>query len=664
MHAVIQPVSHRPCRASVSDDVLAACMLGCVLFAVCAGAGLQTALDPAKGTYSLPDRGTFDLYADRNNFPGAMQVPEVKFIIAGVDGPGPVLYFQNTKVYSYHYDFVVEALGWDIDLGTFDEETYFRDNRRNLAGSIIAYDDLRSGPADPGIYTLEFWPTDPVSFRLVSLAYDLVTGAMPFAPERVFYHPAGETQRGLHEQEKVQYEHSSLSVIQTEALFGDWDYAAMNPGEAYGRLRIIEGAETASSRDIVIFKILPNTLGHVAGIITEVQQTPLSHVNVKARQNHTPNAFIQDAATDPTLVPLLGSYVHFVVDPCGYRVEPATAEETDAFLESLRPKQPQSPRRDLSVKEIIPLDRLGFADATAFGAKAANVAELDKILPTGMAPEGCAVPFYFYDEFMKANHLYEQALAMMADPAFSSDLQQRDAALVQFRRSVRQGLMPDWMVKAMDRMVAQFPPGASLRCRSSTNNEDLPGFNGAGLYDSYTHYPEEGHISKTIKQVWASLWNSRAFDERDFYRIDHLATAMGVLVHPNYQDEQVNGVAVTQNIYDPNWPGSYVNVQLGEDLVTNPNEASIPEEFLVAYLAGEDPYEIQYIRWSNQIPLGQHLMTRSQIYELADQMAVIQEHFVGLYGRRSDDVDFAMEIEFKITAQGRLAIKQARPWVD
>ena len=99
------------------------------------------------------------------------------------------------------------------------------------------------------------------------------------------------------------------------------------------------------------------------------------------------------------------------------------------------------------------------------------------------------------------------------------------------------------MLDALQSMHESFPPGTPMRCRSSTNNEDLPGFNGAGLYDSYTHRPDEGHIAKTIKQVWASLWTYRAFEERDFYRVDHLQTAMGVLVHPNYDDELANGVA-------------------------------------------------------------------------------------------------------------------------
>lgn len=59
---------------------------------------------------------------------------------------------------------------------------------------------------------------------------------------------------------------------------------------------------------------------------------------------------------------------------------------------------------------------------------------------------------------------------------------------------------------------------------------------------SNTHHPKEGHPSKSIMQVFVSRWNFRAFEERDFYRIDHLATAMGVLVHPNFSNELANSL--------------------------------------------------------------------------------------------------------------------------
>ena len=233
---------------------------------------------------------------------------------------------------------------------------------------------------------------------------------------------------------------------------------------------------------------------------------------------------------------------------------------------------------------------------------AANVAVLRTLgFPDGTIPDGFAVPFYFYDEFMKHNGFYDDIEEMLADPDFQSDYDTQEKELKKLRKKIKQGETPDWIITALEQMHATYPEGQSLRYRSSTNNEDLPGFSGAGLYDSKTQDPEETEedgIDKSIKGVWASLWNFRAFTERESHRIDHLATAMGVLVHPNYSDELANGVAVS---FDPIYgtEGSYyVNTQLGEDLY-NP-----------------EPGE-----------------------------------------------PFAMEIEFKITSDDVLSIKQARPWV-
>ena len=205
-----------------------------------------------------------------------------------------------------------------------------------------------------------------------------------------------------------------------------------------------------------------------------------------------------------------------------------------------------------------------------------------------------------------------------------------------------------------------YPEGQSLRYRSSTNNEDLPGFSGAGLYDSKTQDPdetEEDGIDKSIKAVWASLWNFRAFIERDLHGIDHLSTAMGVLVHPNYKGELANGVAVS---FDPLYgtQGSYyVNTQLGEDLVTNPDAHSVPEEILL-----EQSGSYTSIATSNRAGQGQFLMNDAQMVQLRGHLEAIHAHFEGLYNPGPGE-PFAMEIEFKITSDDVLAIKQARPWV-
>ena len=188
----------------------------------------------------------------------------------------------------------------------------------------------------------------------------------------------------------------------------------------------------------------------------------------------------------------------------------------------------------------------------------------------------------------------------------------------------------------------------------------LPGFNGAGLYDSKTQHAEEtaeDGISKSLKQVFASLWNFRAFIERDFHRIDHMKTAMGVLVHPNYTDELVNGVAVSADPAYGTEDTYYVNAQLGEDLVTNPEVHSVPEEVLM-FSSGD--YSV--VALSNLVLPGQILMTSEQIEQLRSHLVTIHERFSELY-EVDDDDQFAVEIEFKITSQNTLAIKQARPWI-
>ena len=50
-------------------------------------------------------------------------------------------------------------------------------------------------------------------------------------------------------------------------------------------------------------------------------------------------------------------------------------------------------------------------------------------------------------------------------------------------------------------------------------------------------------------------------------------------------------------------------------------------------------------------------------FELADRLLNIQYHFRTLYNAWSDPA-FAMEVEFKITKDNKLFIKQARPWVE
>ncbi len=604
-----------------------------------------------NGTIAIPDRETFeqlsyqgtDVWIDRH----LTNLEFVKFFLILMNTDRPGVYFMNTVMHRCHCYFAAAVAFPSIGV---------------MRGEIVYHPNIVAPDGSLGVYRFEFEPRDAYPFETVQYAYEVLAASMPLLENNLAYYPMPAAALPLYHRERASYDNSRVNVLFEEDIFPDVAFLSLNKGTGYGLLRVMSQDERPNPRDVVIYESLPNELSRVAGIITSVPQTPLSHVNLRAIQDGVPNAFIRGALDKPKIDALIDRYVHYTVTATGYTIRAATRTEIDNHFASSRPAQPQTPQRDLSVTVITPLSQLGFDDWDAFGVKAANVAVLGTLgFPDGTVPDGFAIPFYFYDEFMKHNDFYTRIETMLADSDFQTDYGTQEEELKELRDAIKDGTTPDWIITALEEMHAEFPDGTSLRYRSSTNNEDLPGFSGAGLYDSKTQDPdetEEDGIDKSIKGVWASLWNFRAFVERDFHRIDHNATSMGVLVHPNYSDELANGVAVS---FDPVYGRDghyYVNSQLGEDLVTNPDALSLPEELLLSPNEGGDVV----LATSNQVAPGQLLMSDAQLTLLRAHLQVIHDEFKKLY-KPGPDEPFAMEIEFKITSENILAIKQARPWV-
>lgn len=627
---------------------------------------LTNSLSIDSGSTFLKDRNAFDFFTSDDETDTSVTLSEVKFLVTDIQTDNPQIFFINSNAFEYHWKFYNEALGWNLSLLDFNTRTYTDFNRKLIAGGIVAHDRYSGEDYPDGIYTIEFWPGDPLHYDEVQMTFDLVTSAMLFAEGRLVYHPAGETQVAICLQEYSLFEAGNVPVMHTSELFRGVDYSALNTGVACGILREGNSGGVLSTTDIPVFESIPNDISHVAGIITTIPQTPLSHINLKAKQNGTPNVYIPGFLESPEFEFLRGKYVRLTALPTGYTIEEISQAETLLWLESVRPEGVTTLERDLSRSRILNLEEIRLFDSDSYGAKASSLGELTWCLPSSIVPEGYAVPFYYYHKFMEYNNLYLVIDSLRNSDAFLNSFDARAEMLSEFRDRIRNSKVPPWMMDSLSTLSSQFESGISLRCRSSTNNEDLPGFNGAGLYNSYTHHEREGHISKTLKQVWAGMWTYRAYEEREFYRIDHLSAAMGVLIHPSYRGELANGVAVTRNIFNPFITGCYVNVQLGEDMVTNPESESVPEEFVVSEqnLIGESEREIQYIAISNRVSENERILSDEHIDQLVEYLETIHNHYRFLYGAVRDDMHFAMEIEFKITADGELVVKQARPWVS
>lgn len=613
------------------------------------------------GAATVPDRETFE----KLSYQGPMRMDDylsniecVKFILENAMTDSSKTYWMNTQNIQAHPQFM-GAVGIQGGLGSRGrggEGGGAAGGGKTMRGAICYLPRVKCPDGTPGLYIFDFQPNDRFSFEEIKFARDAILKTMPFVNGKLAYHPlAGSIT--TYRAEKAKYDNSDVDVYLDEELYEKIAYLPLNIAESFGRLSVMENNFQPSPRDIVICRTLPNQMPRVAGVISEVRQTPLSHVNLRAIQDKVPNAYIAGASEAADIKARLGKWVKYQVTPQGYRIREATQEEVDKHFEAIRPTQPQSLNRDLSRTKILPLKEISFKDSASFGAKTTNVAAMLTFgFPDQTVPDGVAIPFYFYDEFMKYNGFYEDISKVLANKDFQTDRKLQEAELKRIRSLVKSGKMPDWMSSAINEAYETFPKGSSVRFRSSTNNEDLTGFSGAGLYDSCTHHPDEGHPSKSVKQIFASLWNFRAFEEREFYRVDHMQVAMGVLMHPNYSDELANGVAVTDDILYETNGNYYLNVQVGEDLVTNPDAQSAPEEVLLGWWKRDGHQVVRPAAGDKP------LLNQEQLDELRSYLAKIHGKFRTLYEKSESD-KFAMEIEFKVTSNGKIAIKQARPWV-
>jgi pyruvate, water dikinase len=601
------------------------------------------------------------------------------------------LYFQNSNRYPIHYEFAKATQGatgeplFTGDLNAFNPQYTLPEDRRLFLLAAVTYYE------QPDTWALEIAPYDTSTPAMIEKLYRVVNEQAFYGPKLKF-HPTSESL------EKVAQDLAKdIPVVTNAELFASIRYQPLNVGEAVGTVKLMKAEQLAteyvSIKDIIVLDAVPNDISATAAIITGEFQTPLSHINVLARNRGTPNMGLRDATRNADILALVGKPARLTVSAFDWSIAPISQADADAWFEAHKPAPVQVEPPDTTVTDLRDIELVTehtdewpyvtfeqIKTATyQFGAKAANysVFATDPLVPHKPA---FAIPTYYYMQYMEENGVFAQ-LAEWQDayPDFDSDDALRDAKLTELRETIRSGVFSDELTTALKEKLDQDFPGESMRFRSSTNAEDLDGFPCAGCYDSHTGDPRDPEFAgdqlaaclQAIRKTWATVWNKRTYDERMIHSIDHANVAMGLLVHTNFPDEEANGVAITANIFDAtgNFPGFYVNVQYGGDYeVVHPPAGVTSDSFLHQYTLPDQP-TIYYTTTNVPLPDGQeHVLSRRQIHDLGVALDRLHIRFANAYGSSDPGGWYAIDSEFKFDdfanpgEPAALYIKQARPY--
>lgn len=376
------------------------------------------------------------------------------------------------------------------------------------------------------------------------------------------------------------------------------------------------------------------------------------------------------------------------------------------------------------------------------GAKAANYGKIEKLLGNQHVLPGYAIGFELYLETIKkkgANGIPQHLIKRFLKAKDTLSNFQISARLSEIRNAIyaipyefipRRGLDSLSVIDELEALLSldesvmgkayfEFEPGGTktedtvrsvtpsnirkdlfknfsyrnvgkLRFRSSTNCEDLPKFNGAGLYLSQgckveqygKRYIDQRLVWEKLKKVLASLWLDKAYYERAYFRVDHTNAAMAIQINPAFSnywlgmpslEEWANGVAVYQE--NKGVPSYNISSQIGVAAVTNPVDGELSESFILrsnqvnvkqlSRVAGKT----NYIFVQPDGELVHSLSSEGQILsELKWSLQTIFEALVlqNSNPEYSNPDNYAIDIEYKImwnpmTKIKKLFIKQARP---
>jgi rifampicin phosphotransferase len=580
-------------------------------------------------------------------------LPHLMFVIDR--RAGGRVYYVNSKLYSFHKDFV-NAAYLSLERGrAFYENNYLKPDRRFLLGTV-AYQTTG------GKFTFEFWESDKLTPQLVDESSAALSRTF-FAP--VYFKPNSLAQEEAANQSIAS--HSGLRMLTSNELARDSVYQPLNIATGIGQLRILESItpDTVIDRNqIVIFKETPVQLTPLSGMITTEPASPLSHANMLARSWAIPNAHIKNA--EKLFKQLEGKYVRLEVRENDYSLAPASAVEVgERQRQWIKRSDLLTPKADLEFSRLTDLKKQRAGDAIRFGAKSANLGEIINARLAGISvPMGFAIPFRRYVEFIKFNELEERIAGAVEEDRFVHDPVYRKKRLADIRRWIVEAKhIPDFQKEVVDKVHREYS-GKGLFARSSTNAEDLPNFSGAGLYSTVPNVRSDSQLMEAVKTVWASVWNYEAYEARESFGMNHFGVYPAVLIQEGI-DADSAGVAITTDPYDrANRGAVYINAKRGLGIKVVEGRR-VPEQVLFRSRTGT----IQVLTRSDEDTMLA-FDERGGVKEMRieQQRAVLTDEMVRRLGRAALQIERVFrgrhqDIEW-LYQGGKLHIVQSRPFIE
>lgn len=605
-------------------------------------------VDAQRSLPALRSREDFDRMA-RVFTDQPYALPHVIFVIDRRDKNK--IYYVNSQRYRFHKDFVKGTYLSLENAQDFFRNNYLTDKRRFILGTLAWQAPVKR-------YTFEYWAGDLVTPELIQLTADVI--------KKTFYDPVAFKPNSL-KQEEDSARIAGLDRVTQDDISRGLEYQALNVAKGIGRIHIIDKLDEhveIGSNEILVLSEVPENIPSVAGLIISKPTTPLSHVNLLVKGWGVPNAYVKDA--NVILKEYDGWWVTFETTPDKYAIKRADKKALDIYLETVKSKQiAMTPRFDLEERRLLDLSQQRARMADAFGSKSANLGEVARARIPGISvPAGFGIPIHYYEQFIKENNLEDPIYEMMSDNGFVHDPALRKERLAAMRARIKAGKVGDELREALLKKVHAEYAGKGLFVRSSSNVEDLPNFNGAGLYDTVPNVKDDEKLLEAVKTVWASLWNFEAYEARERAAIEHSKAYMAVLVQEGVNADSA-GVMITTDPFDADNRGAiYISAKRGLGIKVVDGKR-IPEQLLflpranqvkVLTRSEEDSLltfdETGGVR---EVPISgeRAVLTDAVVRKLVRAAAQIKSVFKG----KEQDIEW-------VYMRGQVYIVQSRPYVQ